>query len=69
MYHLQCAKKEHHIVIDHIVIDHIDGNKLNNSRNNLRLVTYSLNARNRKNNNNSSSNYIGVCWNKKSKVK
>ena len=45
-------------------IDHIDGNSLNNDINNLRMVTKSQNAMNRKSRKNSSSIYKGVCWDK-----
>ena len=49
------------------ILDHIDGNKLNNSINNLRAVTSSQNSMNRKSRSNSSSNYLGVSWYKKYK--
>ena len=47
-----------------IPIDHIDNNRLNNKRENLRIVTYSENTRNRTKLQNTSSEYIGVCWHK-----
>ena len=43
-------------------IDHIDNDKLNNSRTNLRVATFSENARNRKKKENASSIYTGVCF-------
>jgi hypothetical protein len=45
-------------------IDHIDGNKLNNSRENLRIVSDSENARNKIKQANTSSKYIGVSFDK-----
>lgn len=41
-------------------VDHIDGDRLNNRRSNLRVVTLQQNVRNRKRNINSSSKYKGV---------
>lgn len=46
-------------------IDHIDGDGLNNTRENLRLVSPSLNGANRQRiNRNNTSGYIGVTWDK-----
>ena len=45
-------------------IDHIDGNKTNNSLDNLRLCSYSQNNRNSSKRENTSSIYKGVCWDK-----
>jgi len=43
-------------------IDHIDGNALNNSVENLRLVSTSVNNRNQKQQRNNSSGVTGVCF-------
>lgn len=43
-------------------VDHIDGNKLNNQRSNLRLVTRQQNARNVASHGGSSSLFKGVAW-------
>ena len=45
-------------------VDHIDGNKLNNSRANLRFCSHSQNARNGSSHKDSSSCYKGVSWDK-----
>jgi deoxycytidylate deaminase len=47
------------------VIDHINNNKLDNRRENLRIVTYSDNSRNKNKNPNATSKYYGVSFNKK----
>ena len=46
-----------------VPIDHIDNNRLNNTRENLRIVTHSENSRNRVKKENTTSQYIGVCFN------
>lgn len=46
-----------------VPIDHIDNNPLNNTRENLRIVTISENCRNRIKKENTSSQYIGVTLN------
>jgi hypothetical protein len=43
-----------------LVIDHIDNNKLNNSLENLQILTHRQNTSKRKN----ASKYTGVCWHK-----
>ena len=42
------------------LVDHIDGDKFNNSIENLRLVDYQLNGRNRKKNNNNKTGHTGI---------
>lgn len=44
------------------LVDHINNNKLDNTRDNLRVVTNSENSRNRQKQKNASSKYIGVCF-------
>ena len=44
--------------------DHINGNKIDNRRNNLRIVTHSQNQINRKMPQNNTSGFKGVCWDK-----
>jgi hypothetical protein len=48
----------------HTKIDHIDNNRLNNTRKNLRIISNSDNCRNVKKQKNTSSIYMGVCFNK-----
>lgn len=45
-------------------VDHIDGNRLNNQRDNLRLVNNSQNSMNRSLQGNNTSGYKGVSWSK-----
>lgn len=47
-------------------IDHVDGNKLNNTRSNLRLATRSQNGANTTRQVNNTSGYKGVSWHKAS---
>ena len=49
------------------VCDHIDGNRLNNQKTNLRVVTRAQNAINRGLNKNNTSGITGVSWDKGSK--
>lgn len=49
-------------------IDHIDGNRLNNSLSNLRLVTRMENQKNKAMPSRNSSGVCGVSWNKRSKA-
>jgi len=53
-----------------LVVDHIDGNKNNNSKSNLRIVSNRENGSTcfRKNSENYSSSYAGVYWNKDAKI-
>jgi hypothetical protein len=46
------------------VIDHINGNKLDNRKENLRIVTYTQNAQNKSKRENTTSKYIGVYFRK-----
>lgn len=61
----------HHAVIGYplhgLQIDHIDGNGLNNTRENLRIVTPRENCANNKTKINKTSKYIGVYWYRKFK--
>ena len=45
-------------------VDHIDNNRINNIVTNLRFATHSENQRNKSKKQNTSSQYIGVCWDK-----
>lgn len=55
--HVPCGYK--------IVVDHIDHNPLNNRADNLQLITNRYN--NSKDKKGGTSQYVGVCWHKKSK--
>lgn len=50
-----------------LVVDHINSNTLDNRKCNLRLITQSQNTLNQSSSKNSTSKYIGVNWDKKSK--
>jgi hypothetical protein len=58
--HSYIARKIGFIIRNNEVIDHFDGNKLNNHRGNLRILTYSQNSQNRHFIPNSSSGFRGV---------
>ncbi len=45
-------------------VDHINGDKLDNRRDNLRLVTSAQNQQNKRPSSNCTSGYKGVCWHK-----
>lgn len=49
------------------IVDHINNNKLDNQKKNLRIVSYSQNSQNRTKQNNCSSKFIGVSFDKQSK--
>jgi len=49
---------------DNSIIDHIDGDITNNSRNNLRIVTQSINCRNTKQRCDNTSGYTGLSFHK-----
>jgi hypothetical protein len=53
---------------DNLVVDHIDNNGLNNTRDNLRITTKTVNSHNRKKKANTSSKYIGVHFSKTQKM-
>ena len=64
------TKRIHRLIMKEPIdlqIDHIDMNKLNNQKNNLRIVTKSQNMMNRRSLKNSSSKFKGVTWNKMAK--
>lgn len=59
------TKLMHRIIMnppDDMEVDHIDGNGLNNQKSNLRIVSRSINQRNRGKNRNNTSGYKGVSF-------
>jgi hypothetical protein len=59
------ARLMHRLILDapaHLQVDHIDGDRLNNTRANLRLATRSQNMANRRSPRTNSSGYKGVSW-------
>lgn len=50
------------------VIDHINGDYLNNTKENLRVVTTAINTRNSKMKKNNTSGYTGISYDKKAKL-
>lgn len=68
--HKSSLCRMHHLILPlkkGYMVDHINGNRLDNRRNNLRLVTKSQNMMNRGLQKNSKSGYMGVSWHKKTK--
>lgn len=65
------TEKMHRLILGLVtkdqIADHKDGNGLNNQRTNLRAVTLSQNASNRRSKLNGTSKYLGVNWHKKEK--
>lgn len=64
-----CHKLLHRMIMDcpeDMMIDHINHDKLNNSRNNLRICTNQQNNMNKGKQKNNKSGIIGVHWDKKS---
>lgn len=64
------SKRMHRLIMERIKpgfkgeIDHIDGNGLNNQRSNLRIATHSQNLANKGPQENNTSGYKGVSWDK-----
>ena len=57
----------HRYIMNYIgnnIVDHINNNPLDNRKCNLRIVTSKQNNMNKTSSQNSSSKYIGVCWDK-----
>jgi len=66
----QCFVEMHRMIMQatpEVEIDHINGNSLDNQRHNLRACTHAENCRNRKTQLNTTSQYKGVAWHKKTK--
>ena len=63
-----CWKLLHRVIMgepEGMLIDHIDGNRLNNSRSNLRVCTNQQNGCNRGKTVKNTSGFKGVCWHKR----
>ncbi len=75
-YYKPCGKKSGKQTLMHRVInktpegmltDHINGDKLKNTKQNLRTCTSSENSMNKLGNKNSFSEYKGICWHRRDK--
>lgn len=64
----KCVRRHMHRIVNNtpegMLTDHIDGNRLNNTRANLRTATKQQNARNMAKVKGKTSKYKGVSWNK-----
>ena len=71
-WHQGKTKKAHRLIIETqngLVTDHINGNKLDNRKSNLRLVTQSQNCQNQSiRKSKKTSKFKGVCWHKNNKT-
>lgn len=66
---IKIASLMHREIFKHplnLIVDHIDGDRLNNTRVNLRICTQSENSKNRCVPKNNKSGFKGVCWSKRS---